>query len=333
MFGVLGRRYRLWRCQQPYCPIQVRARVITHETCALRVRAEEILQQVDQLQALWQVDEGQWVEANAALSTSRAQYNILTAERVLMNFCRHSQLWQPSHAVMSMLSWEPKRVFTIPAKHCQACAMLRNTPQPAVVNHRMGLFDAVMLKENHLIAHGSIAAMVKAAKDKRPTLPIIVEVESLEECKAALACAVDVILLDNFTVDEMSQAVTLCAGKIPLEASGNVCLANVLSIAQSGVDRISIGALTTAAIIYHTHCRIGMVEAGDCTIAMTGFLGFAADFPLMLTTSTLQVWLADRWPDMANVSLGAIGLLGLPYLLKGLWSPIWIVTKSLVVAS
>jgi nicotinate-nucleotide pyrophosphorylase (carboxylating) len=114
------------------------------------------------------------------------------------------------------------------------------------VNHRIGLFDMVMIKNNHISAcGGSIAkavSAVRACDDRRR--PIEVEVRDFDELNAALACNVDRIMLDNMSLDDMRKAVALTAGRTPLEASGNVTLDTVGAIAATGVDYISTGAVT-----------------------------------------------------------------------------------------
>lgn len=112
------------------------------------------------------------------------------------------------------------------------------------VNHRIGLHDAVMLKENHLLAAGSIAAAVRAARERFPQLPLICEVENLDELAQAVDAGVDRILIDDFSLDDMHSAVTFTAGRVPLEVSGNVTLDTLPAIAATGVDFVSSGALT-----------------------------------------------------------------------------------------
>jgi nicotinate-nucleotide pyrophosphorylase (carboxylating) len=112
------------------------------------------------------------------------------------------------------------------------------------VNHRMGLFDAVMLKENHIAAAGSIAAAVERARALHPGLPLIVEVESLDELDQALATGCTRILIDDFDEAMMREAVRRTAGRIPLEVSGSVSLDRLPAIAATGVDYVSVGALT-----------------------------------------------------------------------------------------
>jgi nicotinate-nucleotide pyrophosphorylase (carboxylating) len=115
-------------------------------------------------------------------------------------------------------------------------------------NHRIGLFDAVLIKENHIIAAGSIAAAIQQARAAAGKRMVEIEVESLDELQQALHTDIDRILLDNFTLDDLRKAVqlrkTYTHHQIQFEASGNVTLENIRRIAETGVDFISVGALT-----------------------------------------------------------------------------------------
>jgi nicotinate-nucleotide pyrophosphorylase (carboxylating) len=114
-------------------------------------------------------------------------------------------------------------------------------------NHRLSLYDMLLIKDNHIEAAGSIAAAVERAHEAYPNLPVEVEVKNLDELRETLALAVDRIMLDNMDLDEMRAAVQLTAGQVPLEASGGVSLERAATIASTGVDYISIGALTHSA--------------------------------------------------------------------------------------
>ena len=114
-------------------------------------------------------------------------------------------------------------------------------------NHRMSLYDMILIKDNHIEAAGSITAAVERARAAFPDLPVEVEVKNRDELDEALGLAVDRIMLDNMTLDQMGEAVQVAAGRTPLEASGNVDLERVAAIAATGVDYISIGALTHSA--------------------------------------------------------------------------------------
>ena len=112
------------------------------------------------------------------------------------------------------------------------------------VNHRLGLFDGILIKEHHIQAAGSIAAAVQQARTLHPTVSIEVEVENLDELQQALTAQADIILLDNFSLNYLRQAVAINKGRTQLEASGGISLDNIRQIAETGVERISVGALT-----------------------------------------------------------------------------------------
>jgi nicotinate-nucleotide pyrophosphorylase (carboxylating) len=115
-------------------------------------------------------------------------------------------------------------------------------------NHRVGLFDGIMIKDNHIAAVGSIKAAVEQARERaRAGLQVQVEVETLEQARAALEAGADVLMVDNQPVERICEFVALVGGRVPVEATGGVNLENVRAVAQTGVDRISIGALTHSA--------------------------------------------------------------------------------------
>ena len=125
------------------------------------------------------------------------------------------------------------------------------------MNHRMGLFDGVLIKNNHLAFHGSVSSAVRAARAHLGHLvKIEVEVRSLEELGIALEAGTDVILLDNFNPKQTRDAVELVAGRVPLESSGGITLDTVRDFAEAGVDYISIGALTHSVTAVDIHLRV-----------------------------------------------------------------------------
>lgn len=141
---------------------------------------------------------------------------------------------------------------------------LRNAQKYAVAcggcyNHRIGLYDGVLIKENHIIAAGSIAQAINSARELS-TVPVEVEVESMREFQEAVAAKPDRIMLDNFSLEDMAEAVRLNAGAIELEASGNIGLDNIRAIAETGVDYISIGALTKHVKAVDLSMRIKLVH-------------------------------------------------------------------------
>jgi nicotinate-nucleotide pyrophosphorylase (carboxylating) len=115
-------------------------------------------------------------------------------------------------------------------------------------NHRVGLFDAFLIKENHIAACGSIAAAIQRARTLNADLPVEVEVQSLAELNQAIEAKADTVMLDNFDLEQTAHAVRHTAGRVKLEASGSIDDSRLVRIAETGVDYISIGALTK-------HCR------------------------------------------------------------------------------
>ena len=125
----------------------------------------------------------------------------------------------------------------------------------------MGLFDTVMLKENHILAAGSIAAAAARARELHPGVPLVIEVESLDELRQALETGCDRILVDDFSEADLRAAVAIAAGRIPLEVSGGVGLERVAAIAATGVDCISVGALTKHVRAVDFSMRLGQPPA------------------------------------------------------------------------
>lgn len=195
----------------------------------------------------WFFDDGDAVPADARLcEVSGRARALVTAERSALNFLQLlSGTATTTAAYAAALAGTGTRLLdtrkTVPG--------LRLAQKYAVrcgggVNHRIGLYDGVLIKENHIIAAGGIAAAVAAARRLHPGLPLEVEAENLEELDQALSAGVDRVMLDNFDLASMRRAVSLAGGRIPLEVSGNVELATIREIAATGVDFISVGALT-----------------------------------------------------------------------------------------
>ena len=111
-------------------------------------------------------------------------------------------------------------------------------------NHRLGLYDAILIKENHIEAAGSIEAAIREMRARHPQLELEIEVESLADAKTAIDCGADMLLLDNFSNDDLERAVTLAGGAVKLEASGGFSPDAIRAVAETGVDFISVGALT-----------------------------------------------------------------------------------------
>ncbi|HJZ37606.1 MAG TPA: carboxylating nicotinate-nucleotide diphosphorylase, partial [Solirubrobacterales bacterium] len=201
------------------------------------------------------VQEGEWREQGGpVLSISGRARALLTGERTALNFLTHLS------GVATTAARAAREVQGTGAKVLdtrKTIPGLRLLEKAAVAaggasNHRVGLYDAILIKENHIAAAGSIAKAVYAARKAHPELPIEVEVENLDDTAYALGTGVDQLLLDNMDPPTMRAAVELRdahgdGGNPTLEASGNVNLQTVREIAETGVDFISVGALTHSA--------------------------------------------------------------------------------------
>jgi nicotinate-nucleotide pyrophosphorylase (carboxylating) len=198
-------------------------------------------------------DEGERVENQRVLAqVSGPARALLTAERTALNFLgRMSGIATLTclyvHAVAGTNAVILDTRKTVPG--------LRTLDKMAVVrgggqNHRIGLYDMILIKDNHIDFAGSLEEAVNRAREAHPDLALEVEARTLEDVKAALNMGVRRILLDNMTPDMLSQAVDITAGRAKLEASGNVTLANVRQVAETGVDYISIGALTHSVKVF-----------------------------------------------------------------------------------
>src|ERR1022692_2218666 len=233
--------------------IQGRATVITREPAIIcgRPYVDASFKSLDPLAQIdWQVEEGANAHAEQRLFvvTGRAR-SLLTAERTALNFLQLlSATATAAHRYAALIEGTGCRVLdtrkTIPG--------LRTAQKYAVrvgggQNHRIGLFDGVLIKENHIAAAGSIAAAVAAARRLQPKMPIEVEVEDLAELQEAIDARADIALLDNFSLALMKEGVAAnraSANPIKLEASGGVSEDSVREIALTGVDFVSVGAIT-----------------------------------------------------------------------------------------
>ena len=182
---------------------------------------------------------------------SGAGRSVLTGERVALNFLQRLSgiATLTAHYVEAVAG--TKAVILDTRKTTPGWRVLEKyaVRMGGGVNHRMGLYDMVLIKDNHIDAAGGITAAVTAVRidpDARD-LPVEIEVRSLLELQTALTCQVDRILLDNFNLADLNAAVKLAAGRVPLEASGNMTLDRVRAVAETGVDFISVGALTHSA--------------------------------------------------------------------------------------
>lgn len=209
---------------------------------------EEVFIQLDKsVKITWHVEDGDDIIANQPLFELEGSARILlTGERTALNFVQTlSGVASEVRSYVKLLEGTKTRLLdtrkTLPG--------LRTALKYAVLcgggsNHRLGLSDAFLIKENHIIASGSVRQAVEKAFWLHPDVPVEVEVESLEEFTEALNAGADIIMLDNFDEEQMRKAVEMAQGKTRLEVSGNVTKETISSLAQIGVDYISVGALT-----------------------------------------------------------------------------------------
>ena len=226
------------------------AYVITRESGVFCGKAwvEEVFAQLGgQVHVEWQVADGDRVEPNQELFRLQGPARILlTGERTALNFVQ---------SLSGVATLTARYMQEIDGTRCKLLDTRKTVPglrtalKYAVTcgggtNHRMGLFDAYLIKENHILACGGIAEAVNEARHLNPGKRVEVEVENLDELRQALAAHADIIMLDNFAVPMMIEAVSINAGQAKLEVSGNVSLETIREYAQTGVDFISVGALT-----------------------------------------------------------------------------------------
>ena len=226
------------------------ATVISRENATIAGQAwfNEVFSQLDStIEIEWHVADGDTVEENQLLCTLTGNARqLLTGERSALNFLQTlSATATLTRSYVDLVSHTKCKILdtrkTIPG--------LRDAQKYAVRcgqgnNHRIGLYDGILIKENHIMAAGSISNAVSQAKKLSSSIPVEVEVETLEELHEALAAGANIVLLDNMSNDILIDAVAINEGKAKLEASGNVNKSTVKAIAETGVDFISIGELT-----------------------------------------------------------------------------------------
>ena len=195
----------------------------------------------------WDARDGDIIEPGQQLCTlSGPAAAILTGERTALNFLQTlSGTATRARRYARAVAGLPVRILdtrkTIPG--------LRQAQKYAVRtggchNHRMGLYDGILIKENHISAAGSIGQAIQAVRARHPGIPVEIEVENRDQAAAAIAAGADTLLLDNFTLEALAAAVAQVAGRVKLEASGGITLDNIREVACTGVDFISIGTLT-----------------------------------------------------------------------------------------
>ena len=210
--------------------------------------ANEVFAQIDNnVRIEWSIDEGELVEAGTQLATINGPVRaVLTGERTALNFLQAlSGTATKTRELVDLIANSSSSLLdtrkTLPG--------LRAAQKYAVrvgggVNHRQGLFDAFLIKENHIAASGGINAALAKARKLNPNKTLEIEVQNLEEFSQALTGNPDIIMLDNFSLDLIEQAVALNNGRCKLEASGGIRQELLVKIAKTGVDYISVGAIT-----------------------------------------------------------------------------------------
>lgn len=208
------------------------------------------------------ISDGEKVQKGDVIATIEGSTKtLLKGERTALNLIQHmSGIATATHRCVELV----KGTHATIACTRKTLPGLRPLQKYAVVvgggrNHRYNLSDAAMLKDNHIDAYGSITAAVKALRSKTGhMIQIEVETRNLEELQEALAVGASVIMLDNMDYDTMKQAVKITAGRAKLEASGNITLENIAEVAQTGVDIISLGALTHSVTCFDISMRIAL---------------------------------------------------------------------------
>lgn len=243
---------------------QARATIISREPATLcgTAWADEVFRQVDpQISVEWLAADGDRLEPNQPFCLlSGPARGLLTGERCALNFIQTlSATATRSRYFADLVEGTGVKLLdtrkTLPG--------LRLAQKYAVTcggchNHRIGLFDAFLIKENHIAACGGIQAAVSQARALAPGKPVEVEVESLEELRQALEAGADIIMLDELSHEDMRTAVSITAGRAALEASGGINEANLRSVAETGVDYISIGSLTKDVKAVDLSLRLSM---------------------------------------------------------------------------
>jgi len=209
---------------------------------------DEVCRQCDDsIRVHWYAKDGDRIAADTVLcKVSGPARGLLTAERSALNFLQ---------TLSGTATATRAYVDRIRHSHCKILDTRKTIPQLRLaqkyavqcgggMNHRVGLYDAYLIKENHLAACGGIASAITRGRELNPDKLLEVEVETLQQLQQAIDAAADRALLDNFSIKELKQAVELNRGRIELEASGNISDTNLVAVADTGVDYISIGALT-----------------------------------------------------------------------------------------
>lgn len=229
---------------------QATATIITREDMVLAGQpwVNALIQAYDpSVEITWLKNDGDWVKANETIyKLAGSARSLLTVERPALNFIQ---------TLSAVATKTAEYVKYLDGTHTKLLDTRKTLPGLRIAqkyavavgggqNHRLGLFDAFLIKENHIMAAGGIAQAIAKAHQIAPGKPVEVEVETWEELDQAIEAKADIVMLDNFSQQQMIDAVKHVAGRCKLEASGNITLDNLNEVAQTGVDYISMGVLT-----------------------------------------------------------------------------------------
>lgn len=229
---------------------RARARVVCREAAVFCGRDwfDQVYAQLDErVSVSWRAKDGDAVNSDQCVSLLEGPARaVLTGERTALNFI---QLLSGTATAASRCAQAVKGTRTRILDTRKTLPGLRLAQKYAVRcggcdNHRLGLYDAILIKDNHIVTAGSVASAVSAGRRLNPKLILEIEVESLDQLRQAVEAGADIIMLDNFPPDALREAVSITAGRAKLEISGNVSPEEIRALAETGVDYISLGALT-----------------------------------------------------------------------------------------
>ncbi|MEY8716552.1 carboxylating nicotinate-nucleotide diphosphorylase [Francisella philomiragia] len=210
--------------------------------------ANEVINQVDKnIQIIWFYDDADKISAGEKIFELRGNArSILTAERAMLNFIQmlSATATATNNLVKLIADYNTKLLDTRKTIPCFRMAQKYAVTCGGGFNHRIGLFDAYLIKENHIRSAGGIAKAVSKAARLQPTKTIEVEVTNLDELNQAIQAGANIIMLDNFSIEDINKAVEIAKDKVALEVSGNIDSNSIVKMAQTGVDFISVGAIT-----------------------------------------------------------------------------------------
>ncbi len=249
--------------------VRITARIFSRESAILCGSAwvDEVFRQLEpKIKIEWHCNDGQAIEPDGLICVIRGPARaVLSGERTALNYLQClSGTATLARSYASAVAGTACRILdtrkTLPGlrlaqKYAVRCG--------GADNHRTGLFDGILIKENHVASAGSLSAAIHAASALKTGLQIEAEVESLAELDEALAAGADIIMLDNFSLDDTCLAVAKTAGRAKLEASGNMSLKRIRKVAESGVDFISVGAITKNVTAVDLSMRVEFEPTGD----------------------------------------------------------------------